>query len=155
MPARFPKTVRVRSRAEYSRVFEHAKRIRHAWMTLHYLPPQSEAAPARLGYAVSRKVDRRAVERNRIKRLLRETFRQRQAWLRPGDWVVVIKPLARNMPNDRLADVFVQLLQRASGLPKAGAAGKMGDLSAPQGAPKPVVESAIHDDASDPEPRHE
>lgn len=123
-PARFPKTVRVRSRVQYSRVFEQAKRYHHAAMSLHRAPA-AEADSARLGLAVSRKVDKRAVGRNRIKRVLRETFRQHLAQLLPGDLVVVLKPAAAGLANAALADAFLSLLRRSGALPQPAGSGKM------------------------------
>ncbi len=44
---------------------------------------------ARLGLAIPRKQIRRAVERNRVKRLIRESFRRHQDLLRGLDVVVI------------------------------------------------------------------
>ncbi len=49
---------------------------------------------ARLGLAVSRKVSPRAVVRNRIKRLIRESFRQSKQKLGGLDIVIVARPQA-------------------------------------------------------------
>lgn len=62
---------------------------------------------ARLGQVVSRKVDRRAVQRNRIKRLVRESFRlQRTSVLQgdnPGtDYVVLAQRQAAKESNNQL-----------------------------------------------------
>ena len=93
-PARFPKTARVRSRAAYAQVFDKARRCHHPALTLHMAPAENGVEEARLGLAVSRKVDARAVGRNRIKRVLRETFRLHRDRLIPGSFVVVAKPAA-------------------------------------------------------------
>ncbi|MBR7540443.1 ribonuclease P protein component, partial [Mycobacterium tuberculosis] len=60
---RSPRSARVRTRAEYTTVFNGARRVSEPLMTLHWLKSDT---PARLGLAVSRKVDPRAVGRNRI-----------------------------------------------------------------------------------------
>ena len=57
---------------------------------------------ARLGLAVGRKAIRLAVQRNRIKRLVRESFRQRQHLLLGLDLVVVAKQAACGVSNWQL-----------------------------------------------------
>jgi len=58
---------------------------------------------ARLGMAVSRQIDKRSVGRNRIKRVIRESFRQRY---REGgarvDIVVLPRQATASMSNERL-----------------------------------------------------
>jgi len=58
--------------------------------------------PARLGLAVSKKCARRAVDRNRIKRVVRESFRCRRHRLHGIDLVVVCRQCAVTLPNSRL-----------------------------------------------------
>ena len=69
----FPRTARVRAKADFDRVFEAGKRTADPLLALHRL---DDGAPSRLGLAVSRKVDPHAVGRNRIKRVLRDAFRR-------------------------------------------------------------------------------
>ena len=120
MTARFPRHVRVRARAEYDRAFQQGRRTASPLFSLHFVagPP-----PARLGLAVSRKVDPHAVGRNRIKRVLRDTFRQLRPLLRDGDYVVVARRAAADSENRLLREGFTSLLQRAGALPPPGADG--------------------------------
>lgn len=85
----------------------------------------SEEGPARLGLAVSRKVDKRAVGRNRIKRVLRDAFRLMQPQLAPGSYVVVARPAAAQADNPALRAAFLNVLRRARALPPSSAAGTM------------------------------
>ena len=120
MTARFPRHVRVRARAEYDRAFQQGRRTASPLFSLHFVagPP-----PARLGLAVSRKVDPHAVGRNRIKRVLRDAFRQLRPQLRAGDYVVVARRAAADSENRLLREGFIGLLQRAGALPPPGAGG--------------------------------
>ena len=112
--ARFPRSARVRLRAEYSAVFEQGRRHGDPLFALHWAPgPQSP----RLGLAVSRKVDPRAVGRNRIKRTLREAFRHLRGRLPGGAYVVVARAGAAQADGAALRDAFERLLQRAGALP--------------------------------------
>lgn len=112
--ASFPRHVRVRARADFDRIFADAKRTAAPLLAVHLL---REPGPARLGLAVSRKVDRRAVGRNRIKRVLRETFRHLQPQLTPGSYVVVARPAAAAADGVTLQAAFVSALRRARALP--------------------------------------
>ena len=87
----FPRSARVRARSEFTEVFDRGRRVAHPLLSLHWL---SDARAARLGLAVSRKVDPHAVGRNRIKRILRDDFRHRRAELARGAYVVVARPAA-------------------------------------------------------------
>lgn len=112
--ASFPRHVRVRARADFDRIFAEAKRTASPLLAVHVL---REPGSPRLGLAVSRKVDRRAVGRNRIKRILRETFRHLQPQLTPGSYVVVARPAAAAADGATLQAAFVSALRRARALP--------------------------------------
>ncbi len=122
MTATFPRSARVRTRAEYTTVFDHAKRVSEPLLSLHW---HASATPARLGLAVSRKVDTRAVQRNRIKRVLREQFRRLRPGLRPGDYVVVARKGAAEASTATLQAVFLRLLTRLDALPTTSVPGTM------------------------------
>lgn len=118
----FPRAARIRASADFARVFEGARRTSSPELSLHWL---RDGAPPRLGLAVSRKVDPRAVGRNRIKRQLREGFRHLRGQLAPGAFVVVARAPARTMPNDALRASFEALLRRAGALPPTDPTGTM------------------------------
>ena len=56
----------------------------------------------RLGMVVSSRVARRAVARNRIKRLVRESFRLQQARIKGWDIVVIARPGVVKRTNQEL-----------------------------------------------------
>lgn len=122
MDAGLPRSARVRQRAEFDRVFADGRRNADPLMSLHWLRSDK---PARLGLAVSRKVDPRAVGRNRIKRVLRAEFRSLRTQLPDGDYVLVARAAARDCDGKRLRAALASLLRRAGALPPAGAGGTM------------------------------
>ena len=103
-------------------MFEDGRRTAGPALALHWL---RDAQPPRLGLAVSRKVDTRAVARNRIKRNLREQFRQLRAELPGGAYVIVARRDATTLANRELRAAFVALLQRAGALPPPDTTGTM------------------------------
>jgi ribonuclease P protein component len=131
---RFPRAARVRAKAEFTAVFNGGRRTAEPRMALHWL---ADAAPPRLGLAVSRKVDPHAVGRNRIKRTLREAFRHLRGRLPGGAYVVVARSGAAQADAAVLRDAFERLLQRAGALPPPPPAGTM-----PPATPAPSSDQA-------------
>ena len=85
-----PKEARLRTRAEFLRVYEQGRRIEGRFMTVFILP--SKTGRHRVGVTATKKAIGKAHDRNRAKRLLRECFRLSAAELaevkEPFDWVL-------------------------------------------------------------------
>ena len=93
MTARRPPSGRLSRSAEFERVYRQGRSTANRHLVL-YVFPNAAAERPRLGLSVSRKVGG-AVERNHVKRLLREAFAHAERELRPGhDIVVVARPAA-------------------------------------------------------------
>jgi len=80
---------RLKSRPQFDRVFDHECGSRDKFFAV-YACPNKEQGP-RLGMVVSRRVSPRAVDRNRIKRHIREDFRLSITGLGDLDYVVVAR----------------------------------------------------------------
>jgi ribonuclease P protein component len=80
---------RLRSKTDFDRVFAGGRRRQSRFF--RYTSLESLAGCARLGMAVSRRVDKRAVVRNRLRRQIRESFRAARLQLPPLDIVVTAK----------------------------------------------------------------
>ena len=84
---RFPKSRRLRKRAEFQRVYEQGRRIRSSLFTA-FVRQTDERVPGRVGLTVPRAVGK-AVVRNRVKRRLREAVRRHWSDLPDGHEVVL------------------------------------------------------------------
>ncbi|MCB1956790.1 MAG: ribonuclease P protein component [Rhodocyclaceae bacterium] len=82
--------------------------MRGRYFTLHVRP--SELDTARLGLVVAKKLARRAVLRNLIKRLARESFRLRRTALPRCDIVVRLTASPRDATRKALREELEQLL---------------------------------------------
>ena len=109
-PLKFSKTMRVRSRLDFAAVYERGVRISDGCLSLIALP--NDRATSRLGLAVSKRCGN-AVQRNRLKRRLREVFRQSRAEL-PTGLDLVVQPRADTpIKLDVLRQSLVSLTRRA------------------------------------------
>lgn len=136
----FTRHSRIRKPGEFATCFNAGSAVNGRYFRWIVLPvaqrtTSAKAAPHRLGLAVSKKVDKRAVGRNRIKRLVRDWFRHSRDELPGCDLVVVAKPQARTAPGQQLREDLHILTKRCRALKPAVGRGTM------PGPANPAVES--------------
>jgi ribonuclease P protein component len=85
---RFPKSARLSRSDEFRRVRENGRSITGRYMILGVLQ-DADAHQARVGIVTSRRVGC-AVERNRVRRRLREIIRVKRGSVRAGTWMVLV-----------------------------------------------------------------
>lgn len=111
-----PKANRLRDRRDFTAVYQRGKRRRGRTMTLVALPvaPSSPPRPPQIGIAIGRKVSKRAVDRNRIKRQIRAAARLWLPQMAPN-WqlVIVVKPAALGCEYEDFLRELEQLLPKA------------------------------------------
>ena len=109
---RFAKDNRLLNAAAFGRVFQRATRSRDSLFTV--LCRRNDNNDARLGLAISKKHCRRATARNRIKRIIRESFRTHQRLLAGFDLVVINQPGAASASNAELFESLEKHWRRCS-----------------------------------------
>lgn len=97
---------------EFRAVFAGAERYADRYFTILVGPNSREGA--RLGMAISRRNARRAVDRNRLKRLVRERFRHRREQLAAFDCVVMVRPPAAGAARATLNASLERLWERVA-----------------------------------------
>ena len=115
---RFPRRVRLTEAEDYQRVFKGCGyRLNNSWMTVLASPNQHPHP--RLGLAISRKVARSAVARNRIKRVIRESFRHWQTRLGPLDIVILgrggVSARTTRELDTALEKLWLKLIEKCAG----------------------------------------
>ena len=107
---RLPRAARLLSQAQFDRVYQRGRKLVAPGLVAWALP--SGEPLSRLGLSVSRKVGG-AVERNRVKRVLREAFRQLETPPDPPlDLVLVARPGRAPQTLADAREALAQLLRR-------------------------------------------
>ncbi|OGT46089.1 MAG: ribonuclease P protein component [Gammaproteobacteria bacterium RIFCSPHIGHO2_12_FULL_38_11] len=107
----------MRHAVEFDAVFKRGKRLPHlCFVTCHL---KTDRSYPRLGMVISKKNCQRAVDRNHIKRLVREQFRAQQHFLLGMDVVVLLKsPVGKLSDKEQcecVEKLFSQLIAHCSG----------------------------------------
>lgn len=108
----FARRYRLTKTDEFSSVFGFRRAIRGKLLMLHYQPRPEGVTEARLGLVVGKKLLKHAVDRNRLKRIVREQFRLRRPTLPAMDLVVrlAVKPLP--LDGRQIAEDIVALFDK-------------------------------------------
>ncbi|EHC57578.1 Ribonuclease P protein component [Salmonella enterica subsp. enterica serovar Johannesburg str. S5-703] len=102
--------------AHFTFVFQQPQRAGTPQITI--LGRLNSLGHPRIGLTVAKKNVRRAHERNRIKRLTRESFRLRQHELPAMDFVVVAKKGVADLDNRALSEALEKLWRRSLRIPR-------------------------------------
>ncbi len=98
--------------AQFGVVFNNRKSTHGKFFSVHVV--KNVFDHSRVGLAVSRRVSKKAVQRNRIKRQIRESFRLQQTELPPIDFVVTAKVGCAEQVSVVLRTELDKLWNRAS-----------------------------------------
>ncbi|MDR3416383.1 MAG: ribonuclease P protein component [Nevskia sp.] len=115
--ARLQRHSRIRRPAEFKQAFAKGFRITRAPLAVVCKP--NDVGLPRVGLAIARKAAPRAVDRNRVKRLIREEFRQNQSRLPAVDLVFYGTAGLDAMDAARLravlAEIWLKVIDRCAG----------------------------------------
>ena len=122
-----PRDQRLRGRFVFDRLYQKGRRQHGTWMVLRCLPAEPDLlkpdprdhdrGSGRVAVVVSSKVHKRAVQRNRLRRLLHSHLQQqlrRQADQAAGRWLLIsLKPGSAEATTEALLGECSELLAKA------------------------------------------
>lgn len=106
----FPRTARLLTARDYAAAFKKNKRLSDKYWTV--LAHRSDQAEPRLGLAIAKKRAKRAVDRNRIKRVARESFRHVSSGLSHTELVVMNRDETAKTDSKTLREALDRLLSK-------------------------------------------
>jgi ribonuclease P protein component len=109
--AAFERGRRLLKASDYTYVFADARRSADPFFTVLARPGQARLA--RLGLTIAKRVAKRAVDRNRLKRLARESFRHLD--LTAMDIIVMARPAAMQSNRQHLRQSLDRHFRRLAG----------------------------------------
>ncbi len=110
----FKRESRLLTSLEYDKVFKHNTVRASAKGIVILALKKEENTETRLGLVVPKKVLKRAVWRNRVKRIVRETFRISKHALPNIDVVFLAKPTIGDLSNQELNSTLLKLWEKIS-----------------------------------------
>lgn len=106
------KTGRLTASADFKRVYRQGRSQANPLLILYYFD-KGAGEESRIGFSVSRKIGG-AVERNRIKRVLREIFRKHVEGLKSDyDYVIIARRPATDAGFNELEEAMLALFEKA------------------------------------------
>ena len=119
-----PQRHRLRGRGVFDYIYQRGQRFQQGLLQLRVAdaatnllrePPEDLEGELRFGVVISSKVSKRAVKRNRLRRLLHDAFlRQKFRSDLPPTWLLLnLRPGAAELSDDNLLEEWSTLIQRA------------------------------------------
>lgn len=109
----YPRELRLLTPADFQHVFN-SPPVKAVSQEFTLLAKPNQRAHPRLGITVGKKKVRRAVDRNQIKRIIRESYRLQQHKLAGFDIIVIAKPGVAKLDKKALRDLLDYLWRKLS-----------------------------------------
>jgi ribonuclease P protein component len=106
----FSRKHRLIANEEFKSIFDKAEKISQKQVTVLYKP--SHNTYPRLGISVGKRTSSSAVRRNRIKRIIRESFRLNRENLKNVDIIVIARQACDKLSNQKLREALEKLWEK-------------------------------------------
>ena len=126
LSARFPHSARLLLSRDFKKVFDQGTHVVGRYMVMWV--GEAGASGLRLGVIASKRTFRRAVDRNRAKRRLREVFRLNRSQVdRHGDLVIIARHRILSAECSAIEKEFMRLLCKSGLIGKSDSAAESND----------------------------
>lgn len=116
---RFTRAERLKSKLQFNELARKGKSLKEGPLRLRFLPAQEQSVPVKVAFSVPKRLVNKAVDRNRIKRQMRDVYRllKPQLYARLSGRSIKASFLFVYLRNekiatDRLRDIMQRLLER-------------------------------------------
>jgi ribonuclease P protein component len=106
----FPRQYRLVTQAEYKALFNQSNKVSYRFLTILY--KKNNNLYGRIGLIVGKRVAKKAVTRNKIKRVIRESFRFQQQKLSGIDLIVIARKQCDKLSKQKLREGIDQLWEK-------------------------------------------
>lgn len=114
---RLPRSSIIKSKRDFQRIYENAKSLSNRYLVLYYEKAE-KAKENKIGFAAGKRLGC-AVIRNRVKRLMRESYRLVQAEAKPGYNILLVgRNPAVNAKEEQIEKALSDLLKKSGLLKK-------------------------------------
>ncbi len=107
-----PARLRLRRKSDFDAAYARGRRLNDGFFTV--IATANKIGAPRLGLAVAVRAAGGAVARNRLRRIIRESFRLHQRSLPALDLVVSVRPRARELPARALHESLAALWRKVA-----------------------------------------
>ncbi len=110
MKVTFSREHRIITKKEFKYIFDKAEKISQKHLFILFKP--NLLSSARLGLSIGKRTAKSAVVRNRIKRIIRESFRSHRMHLKKVDIVVIARQPCEKLSNQKLREGIDKLWEK-------------------------------------------
>lgn len=108
----FSRVHRLAKEGDITRVLRKGRKFFDPFFTVRMLYADT-ATTARFAIVISTKVSKKATQRNRLRRILREVLRTQLASIRPGDYLIQVQPRIMQATEADQRQALLQLLRKS------------------------------------------